>query len=38
MPESYLVSPSGHVVVKVVGGVEAEDLESVLVGAKRSTG
>ncbi|MDP6177479.1 MAG: TlpA disulfide reductase family protein [Acidimicrobiales bacterium] len=38
VPESYLVSPSGHVVVKVVGGVEAEDLESVLVGAKRSTG
>jgi hypothetical protein len=38
VPESYLVSPSGHVVVKVVGGVEAEDLESVLVGAKRSLG
>ncbi|HCV36788.1 MAG: TlpA disulfide reductase family protein [Acidimicrobiales bacterium] len=37
VPESYLVSPSGHVAAKVVGGVEVEDLESLLAGAKRST-
>ncbi|MDP7551510.1 MAG: TlpA disulfide reductase family protein [Acidimicrobiales bacterium] len=35
VPESYLVSPSGHVAAKVVGGVEVADLESLLEGAKR---
>lgn len=34
VPESYLVSPSGHVAAKVVGGVEAADLESLLDRAK----
>ena len=36
VPESYLVSPSGHVAAKVVGGIEAADLESLLAGAKRT--
>lgn len=36
VPESYLVSPSGHVAAKVVGGVEREDLEELLAAAKRS--
>ena len=30
VPESYLVSPSGHVAAKVVGGVVQADLESLL--------
>jgi cytochrome c biogenesis protein CcmG/thiol:disulfide interchange protein DsbE len=36
VPESYLVSPSGQVAAKVVGGIEAADLESLLAGAKRT--
>jgi cytochrome c biogenesis protein CcmG, thiol:disulfide interchange protein DsbE len=30
VPESYLVTPSGHVAVKVVGGVVRDDLEGLL--------
>jgi cytochrome c biogenesis protein CcmG/thiol:disulfide interchange protein DsbE len=30
VPESYLVSPSGHVAAKVVGGVEFAELEELL--------
>ena len=30
VPESYLVTPSGHVAAKVVGGVVLEDLEGLL--------
>jgi len=30
VPESYLVTPSGHVAAKVVGGVVREDLEGLL--------
>lgn len=30
VPESYLVTPSGHVAAKVVGGVKRTDLESLL--------
>ena len=36
VPESYLVSPSGHVAAKGGGGIEAADLESLLAGAKRT--
>ena len=30
VPESYVVAPSGHVVAKVVGGVDHEGLDSLL--------
>ncbi len=30
VPESYLVSPSGHVAAKVVGGIELAELEALL--------
>ncbi len=33
VPESYLVTPSGYVAAKVVGGVVREDLEDLLAGA-----
>ncbi len=38
VPESYLVTPSGHVAAKVVGGVERSDLEELLEGAKAAVG
>jgi cytochrome c biogenesis protein CcmG/thiol:disulfide interchange protein DsbE len=30
VPESYLVTPSGHVAAKVIGGVELEELDDLL--------
>jgi len=30
VPESYLVTPSGHVAAKVVGGVDRNSLEDLL--------
>ncbi len=30
VPESYLVTPSGHVAAKVIGGVEMEELDDLL--------
>lgn len=34
VPESYLVSPSGHVAAKVVGGIELAELEALLAEAR----
>ena len=34
VPESYLVSPSGVVVAKIIGGIEADRLEQLLAEAK----
>jgi cytochrome c biogenesis protein CcmG/thiol:disulfide interchange protein DsbE len=36
VPESYLVSPSGQVRAKIVGGIEADRLEQLLAEAKAS--
>jgi hypothetical protein len=30
VPESYLVTPSGHVAAKVIGGVEMDELDGLL--------
>ena len=38
VPESYLVTPSGHVAAKVIGGVERNDLEDLLDRARTSVG
>ena len=38
VPESYLVTPSGHVAAKVIGGVEQDDLEDLLDRARTSVG
>jgi cytochrome c biogenesis protein CcmG/thiol:disulfide interchange protein DsbE len=38
IPESYLVSPDGQVVTKVIGGVEAAGLERILAQAKERYG
>jgi cytochrome c biogenesis protein CcmG/thiol:disulfide interchange protein DsbE len=37
VPESYLISPTGIVAAKVVGGVVAGDLERLLVQARQNT-
>ncbi len=37
VPESFLISPDGVVVSKIVGGVRAAELESLLARAKRQT-
>jgi len=34
VPESYLVSPSGHVAAKAIGGVKADELEALLAEAR----
>lgn len=34
VPESYLVSPSGHVAAKAIGGVKADGLEALLAEAR----
>lgn len=36
VPESYLVSPSGQVRAKIIGGIEADKLEQLLAEAKAS--
>ena len=38
VPESYLVSPDGIVVAKIIGGVDAEGLEAILDEAQGAAG